>query len=592
MARSLRTAAPHSDVVLPPLPGADAASSVGVRGLGSEGEASRFGHTARAGAQRTPGSGAGRAIAATDGTATVAIGGGAVAVETAAADQGGGLGPLGGGAWIENVGTGRFHPWKGRRAEAKPARGSRDGAGQGDDLDLEGTVGRDFSAWLLQSLDAVASLAAGLLAGISLTILLVSGTLGTAVALVAALAAASASLRVLVSLLTALLWVTAAVPLMRARRFLALPQVLLAPLPAASGTLAASVMRASLRGGGAGVPDDDTDLLAVREEALPPDDTGTGAATGPGARDVLAALAALVSSAAAGGAGGSARARSGRSGAAGDQGGALGAMVEAAGHLHEGADLRRVHRGAAATLLRRAAAGRAAPEAVDAALADSAPLPSKPGRGDSHRQGRGARRCCGCCGGPSRVVSAGGAAAGPTSAGQAPQGLCSCAALPVAAAAGGRGCCTNGGGCCGCVSTRGLRWSVLLGATTALVAFWLSAPAETLLTAAAVRGSNTTGLAGRLSDWRVLVALRAVGAMWAWIFLTALLQRQRAALRGARAVSWSEAASRVSAEAALAISSGDATCVGALSTRDGEMVAAAQLASAERSRGVVDRVGQ
>lgn len=590
MARSLNTAAPNSDVMLVPHPGADAASSVGARTLGGRtvaGATARFGHSAAAHGANTPSG----AVAATDGTATVAIGTGVVAVESRAADRGTQSG-AGGGAWIENIGTGRFHPWRGRKpAPTKPAARAQRPAASGDDED-EDFVGRDFSEWLSEAIDAAASLAAGLLAGISLAVLVITSAFASDALVAGAIAPAAASLRAIVALLVAALWVTAALPLTRPRRYMALPHAMLGSLGLVEGQLAASAMLASLSGGGGLVPDDDLDALAARGEA---EDgalaAGTAAATGVGARETLAALGAAAALLESGGPGFAAdserttRQRHSHTGAAGDAPGALGAAVEAAGQIHAGADLRRSHRRSAATLLRRAALGRATGRALEAVLEISSETGGVDGMAAMASGSGGGGRCCGGVGRRTTVGPDGAAPARPASG-----GICGCSRLAASArAVSGRGCCANGGGCCGGVSARGLRWAVLIAASAALLAFWLSASAEALLTASAA-GGDSTGLVDATAGWRAWLAVRTLGAVLAWALVTALMQRQRAALKGARLVGWAEAAGRTSSEIALAVAASDAGMIGALPPRWVEAAAATQLAAADRTRGMADAV--
>ncbi|KAA0151559.1 hypothetical protein FNF29_04483 [Cafeteria roenbergensis] len=591
MARSLNTAAPNSDVMLVPHPGADAASSVGARTLGGPavaGATARFGHSAAAHGASTPSG----AVAATDGTATVAIGTGVVAVESRAADRGAQSGAGGGGgAWVENIGTGRFHPWRGRKQPPPKPAARQPRPGMAGDEEDEDIAGRDFSEWLSEAVDAAASLAAGLLAGISLAVLVVTSAFASDALVAAAVAPAAASLRVIVALLVAALWVTAALPLTRPRRYLALPHAMLGSLGLVEGQLAAAAMRASLSGGGSLVPDDDLDALAARGEAdVGALVAGTAAATGAGAREALAALAAAAALLESGGPGfaadsdGTARQRRSHAGAAGDAPGALGAAVEAAGQIHAGADLRRSHRRSAATLLRRAALGRATGRALEAALELSSETGGAEGLAALGSGAEGGGRCC--SGGRRTTVGPDGAAPARPAAG----GVCSCARLAASArAVSGRGCCSNGGGCCGGISARGLRWAVLASATAALLAFWLSAPAEALLTASAA-GGDSTGLLEATAGWRAWLAVRTVGAILAWALVTALMQRQRAALKGARLVGWAEAAGRTSGEVALAVAASDAGMIGALPPRWVEAAAATQLAAADRTRGMADAV--
>lgn len=572
MVRSLNTAAPQTDLVLVPVAGADTSSRIGAKRLGATRgtEGAHFGYTAR-----TQGGERGF-TAADDGTATVAIGSAAVAVETAAAEA-----QTGGGAWVENIGTGRFHPW---RAKRSPAGAVAPMAGEGspsrDDEGTGGVAGRDFSAGLVPGVDAVALLASGLLAGITLTVLLITSGYGADAALVAVYGQLAAQLRVLVWLLAAVLWVAVTVPLLRPRAAFALPPALVA-----SAQLGTAVISGVFRGQAIGsisieVCDDDVDALAASDVAVL-DGGATAVATSSMA---LSALAMVATSQAAdegfaGVRGGKAPLGLGRdaslshlqhAGAADDALGGMGAgVLEAAGQLHAGSDLSRPHRRAAASLLQACAEGRVAAAAVEAVLFRSAD-PSLGGTGSSAalagavgREGGAARR------------------SGPAG------GVCACAALPTAGRRGGRGCCSVGAGCCGCLSTRGLRYAALAFATLVVVFFWLGAPAEALFTAS-VSGGSTTGILARAASWRVFAMLRCGGALLAWILVATLTQRQRAAMRGARAAAWMEAGRRSSAGAALAVSAGEASAAGALGPAQLHSVAAAQLAAAERSRALLD----
>jgi hypothetical protein len=563
MASSLRVAA-DTDLVLPPVPGVSVTSPAGASGLhGSQRPGAgtmRFGHSADASAL----------AAAQAGTATVVIGPNAIPIEVATGRR-----PAReGGAWVEHIGTGQFRPWRaglGRKGATEMAdRDDMEGAGSS----VPGNLGDGIE----RAIALFSVLAGGLLAGASLLVLVLVSALSSDTEVLAAYGPLASRVRITMIVLASLVWVSLALPLLRQRwqvhHTVLAASAVFSHIPA--------LLPVALASGGSSSCDDDIDAYAAADSGLSTRLLHSGGPTivaqnalGQSTLALLAAQQATAQIQKRDSA--HAKVREARMS---DAGRGADTIVAVAESLHTGSDLSVSHRRAAAAMLTASMSdqGTVVPS-VESVLARSDATLTITGGGGSSRDPEQASK--GCC---SRNKV--GASSSSRLGGGVPGGW-NCAVVRPLARQRGLGICSGSGGLCGCLSSRGLRWTALLSMSVTIISVWATARTEALLTAHAF-GLESADVVLRLGDWRNWATVRFAGCFVSWIFISALVQRQRVALHGAQLTAWFEAARRAASDTAVLVASADPAALAALSKATSGAVASSQLAAAERVRTMLE----